>query len=179
MANISEKAKKESTFKRFINNIRLRLMSFDMLTVVFPRALCVVFRRFVVFALRLALILGFSHYFGTEIAPSIIKIPLEILDISVRASDVLSAVLILTVFTFASVVTTYIGGVFMGLYVFIIERHRIKKIRWYRKLWFAITFPLFDLIGKVSMVIAMFIKVEWKPIPHNVSKGIEELVKMK
>lgn len=179
MANKSEKAQSESTLKRFVNNIRLRFMSFDMLTVVFPRALCVVFRRFTVFALRLALVLGFTHYFGLDIAPSMIKVPLELFGIDVQASTALGAFTILTTFTFASVVTSYIGGIFMGLYVFIIERHRIKKIRWYKKLWFAVTFPLFDLIGKVSMVIAMFIKVEWKPIPHNVSKGIEELVEMK
>ena len=60
-------------------------------------------------------------------------------------------------------------------YVFIAENSRIKPIKWYKKVWFCFTFPLFDLIGKLSLVIALFTKVEWKPIPHNAAVSISEL----
>ena len=35
--------------------------------------------------------------------------------------------------------------------------------------------PWFDIIGAVSVLIAMFSHVEWKPIPHNADVNIEEL----
>ncbi|MBR6806751.1 MAG: glycosyltransferase family 2 protein [Clostridia bacterium] len=179
MANDTEKARSESKAKQFFNNIRLRFMSFDMLTVVFPRSLCIVIKRVAVYVLRLAVILGFVYYFGSEIAPSAVKVSFDLLGINVTVSDTLAAVILLTVFTLASVVTSYLGGIIIGIYVFIAERKRIKKIKWYKKVWFALTFPMFDVIGRISMVIALFIKVEWKPIPHNVPKGIDELVEMK
>lgn len=47
-------------------------------------------------------------------------------------------------------------------------------IKWYKKVWYCITFPIFDLIGKLSMIIALFTEVEWKPIPHNASVSISE-----
>ncbi len=179
MANKTEKAKSETRVKRILNNLRLRFMSFDMLTVVFPRSLCIVFKRFAIWGLRLSIILAGAHYFGNEMAPAVVKLSLEVLGIDITVSNAVAAIILLTVFTLASVITSYIGGIFMGLYVFIAERKRIKKMKWYRKLWFAVTFPMFDVIGRISMVIALFMKVEWKPIPHNVSKGIEELVEMK
>lgn len=36
-------------------------------------------------------------------------------------------------------------------------------------------FPVFDIIGRLSMLIALFTKVEWKPIPHNASVKIDEI----
>ena len=59
--------------------------------------------------------------------------------------------------------------------VFIMEHKRIMPMPWYKKAWFSITFPIFDLIGKLSILIALFIKVEWKPIPHNAAINIDEL----
>ena len=48
-------------------------------------------------------------------------------------------------------------------------------IKWYKKVWFCLTFPLFDQIGKFSTIIALFKRVEWKPIPHNAAVSIDEI----
>ena len=49
------------------------------------------------------------------------------------------------------------------------------QMKLYKKIWFSLTFPIFDLIGKLSMLIAMFMKVEWKPIPHTSKVTIDEV----
>lgn len=64
-----------------------------------------------------------------------------------------------------------------AIYVFIAERKRIKKIKWYKKIWFTLMWPWFDIIGAVSMYIALFMKVTWKPIPHESKINIEDTEK--
>ena len=63
----------------------------------------------------------------------------------------------------------------IALYVFLTERQHMPALPWYRKLWFAVTFPLFDVIGRISTVIALFSHVDWKPIPHDCAAGIDEM----
>ena len=63
----------------------------------------------------------------------------------------------------------------IALYVFLTERRHMPALPWYRKLWFAVTFPLFDVIGRISTVIALFSHVDWKPIPHDCAAGIDEM----
>ena len=62
-----------------------------------------------------------------------------------------------------------------AVYVFIFEHKHIPKIKWYRKLWYCFTFPMFDIIGKITILLAVFMKVDWKPIPHTVEKKIDEM----
>ena len=60
-------------------------------------------------------------------------------------------------------------------YVFFTERKRIKRIPILKKLWYCFTWPLFDIIGVVSMYIALFTKVTWKPIPHDSKINIDDV----
>lgn len=62
-----------------------------------------------------------------------------------------------------------------ALYVFISEHKRIKPMPLWKKAWFILTFPIFDLIGRLSTFIAVFKKVEWKPIPHNSAVTIDDI----
>ena len=55
----------------------------------------------------------------------------------------------------------------MAVYVFITERRRIKKMSLIKKAWYSFMWPFFDIIGCISMYIALFTKVTWKPIPHE------------
>ena len=73
----------------------------------------------------------------------------------------------------------YFSNFAAAVYVFISERKRIKPMSFWKKLWFCITFPLFDIIGRLASFIAVFIKVEWKPIPHNSEVTISDLQKDK
>ena len=67
------------------------------------------------------------------------------------------------------------GMVAQAVYVFIAERRHIPPIRWYKKVFYSLTFPIFDIIGRISLIVALFRKVEWKPIPHDKAVAINEL----
>lgn len=167
---------KPSTLRRLINNIRLRFISFDMLTVVYPRALLQLFGRIAVFALRMLLIFNAGYGFVTlALAPGTLRRLLEWLGIELIPQSALNAALLLTALFFAYTLDSYLRCLINAVYIFIIERRRIMPIKWYKKAWFCLTFPIFDLIGKLSLVIALFMKVEWKPIPHNADLSIDEL----
>ncbi len=65
----------------------------------------------------------------------------------------------------------------MGLLVFFAERRRLRPLRWYQYLWYSLMFPLFGIIGDIVMVLAVFVKVGWKPIPHRADISIDALDK--
>lgn len=165
----------ESLSKRFINNIRLRFMSFDMLTVVFPKALVSVIRKFLLLILRILLIITAGEVFTTAIAPNFLNKIFKLLDFKPYMESGFGAIFWISVFTLGWTVSTYLKGILTAVYIYIIERKRIVKLRWYKIIWYCITFPMFDLMGRISLVIALFTKVEWKPIPHNASISITEI----
>ena len=82
---------------------------------------------------------------------------------------------VLFLFMLSWTLDSYIKGIVTAIYIFIVEHKRIMPIIWYKKIWYCITFPIFDLIGRISMVIALFSKVEWKPIPHNAAINIDQI----
>ena len=65
----------------------------------------------------------------------------------------------------------------MGIYVFIIENKRIKKIKFWKKLLFIFTWPTFDSIGMYTTYLALFMNVTWKPIPHESKITIDDINK--
>ena len=164
-------------WKRFFNNIRLRFMSFDMLTVVFPKSLASFFKKMLVLILRISLIIGAGTVFDLSFAPKFMRRIFEFIGINPVIETNGSAIFWICLFTFGWTISSYFSGIITAAYVFIIEHKRIQKIKWYKTLWFCVTFPLFDIIGRLSLVIALFTKVEWKPIPHNAAISISELKK--
>lgn len=167
--------KKTVKEKGFLRNLRMRLMSFDMLTVVFPNGLYSVIKKILLYILRTVLIFETGKVFGVGYAPDLISNLFKLFGITVNPTDAMQKALWLMFFTFAWTISSYLNGILTAAYVYIIEHKRIKPIKWYKKLWFCLTFPIFDLIGKLSMCIALFIKVEWKAIPHNSSVTISNL----
>ena len=69
----------------------------------------------------------------------------------------------------------HFGNIGMAIIVFFLERKRMRRLRWYQYVWYAVTFPMFTIIGDVATILAVFTKVTWKPIPHNANVRIEEL----
>ena len=63
----------------------------------------------------------------------------------------------------------------MAIYLFIIEHKRVKKIKLKDKILFTLTWPTFDIIGRYTTYAALFMKVEWKAIPHNSKVTIEDV----
>ncbi len=162
-------------WKKFVNNIRLRFMSFDMLTVVFPLSLVSFFKKVIVYGLRVALIVGAGMTVKSWFAPELIQDIFDWIGLNPVPTSILGKCLWLSFFTFGWTVTSYLDSIWTAVYIFIIEHRRIQPIKWYRKVWYCITFPMFEAIGRLTNIIAMFTKVEWKPIPHNSAVKIEDI----
>lgn len=69
----------------------------------------------------------------------------------------------------------YIEKIFVYYYVLFMERKRIKKIPIKKVLVWSLTWPIFDIVGRYTTYIALFKKVDWKPVPHNSKVTINDL----
>lgn len=69
----------------------------------------------------------------------------------------------------------YFQNMLTAIYLFIIENKRIKKISLPKMLLYTLTWPTFDIIGRYTQYVALFKKVEWKPIPHESRVTIEDI----
>lgn len=69
----------------------------------------------------------------------------------------------------------YFTAMLMPIYLFIIDRKRIKKMSFLKKVLFVFTWPIFDIIGRYTTYIALFKKVTWKPIPHESQVTIDDI----
>ena len=63
----------------------------------------------------------------------------------------------------------------VAVYIFFMERKRIKPMKLKKMALYCLTWPVFDLVGRYAMYIALFMKVEWKPIPHKSKVTIEDI----
>lgn len=163
---------------------RFHFMSFDMLSLVFPYGFACFLRDLVVFILEFIVVAYSLFVIGPAFFPSIIsyaptalKVVLDLFGIRITVTNELLLLALFVVFCFASFVFSYLSNSLVAAYVFIMERKRIPHISLGKKIWFCLTFPIFDLIGKISNLIACLTKVEWKPIKHGVSKDITEIEK--
>lgn len=69
----------------------------------------------------------------------------------------------------------YFVNIWVAVYLFIIEHRRIPKFSIWRKVLYVFTWPTFDIIQRYTQYVALFKKVEWKPIPHNSKITIEDI----
>ena len=73
----------------------------------------------------------------------------------------------------------HITSMLVAVYVFIVERKRIIKMPFYKKVIFTITWPFFETIGRWTKYFAVFMRVEWKPIPHTSEVTINQIEEAK
>lgn len=134
-------------------------------------------KKAAVYILRAVIVIETGKVYSTALCPEILQNIFEALNVNPTASveSVFHSLVLLFLFTLSWTAYSYLKGIITALYVYIIEHRRIPKIKWYKKLWFCFTFPMFDLMGRISMIIALFTKVEWKPIPHNANIKICEI----
>ena len=71
----------------------------------------------------------------------------------------------------------YIENMWIAIYLFIVEHKNIKKMSIWKKMLYTFTWPTFDIIGRYARYVALFMKVEWKPIPHESKVTIDDLNK--
>jgi hypothetical protein len=62
-------------------------------------------------------------------------------------------------------------------YILFLERKRIKKMPIYKIFLNSLLFPIFDIVGRYTTYIALFKKIEWKPVPHESKVTIEDIEK--
>lgn len=130
-------------------NAPVSFMSYDMLCIVAPRSLYSIFVNILKVLTSVFLWMLLGRPFGA--------IGLALLAIAKSTGK------------------RWLSNMGAALYVFISERKRIKPMPIWKKAWFILTFPIFDLIGRLSTFIAVFKKVEWKPIPHNSAVTIDDI----
>lgn len=72
-------------------------------------------------------------------------------------------------------IAEWITNIPIAIYLFLVEYPRMIKMPWYKKALYSITWPMFDTIGRLTMYCALFMKVEWKTIPHQSKVTIEDI----
>lgn len=174
--------KDETFFGKIFESIRFRFMSFDTFGHLLPLPfinLC----KWVAFSLFFYFFYCYNNGFINYDLFSYNSIGSKVLgfffNVTVNIQPGIKAaffgVLITIFYNFIYRIFGYFFNMFMAVYLFIIERNRIKKISFIKKIWFILTWPLFDVIGRYSQYIAVFTKVTWKPIPHDSNISIEDV----
>lgn len=177
------KPRPETWHKRLIEQIRFRWASYDTFVQLFPTGVINFFAWLIVFTF----IFGCSKY-ATGVTNEYIlneitlfgvtlQTPFSGISINIsRGFDAMFAAIFISVIQRAvSKLVSYIQAFVTPLYLFFTERKRIVPIPWYKKLLYTITWPIFDIIGRWTSYVAVFKKVEWKPIPHTSTVTIEQI----
>ncbi len=183
-----EKEVKAKTFKNFILNvlesIRHRFASFDTLMQLTPLAVVYLFKWLVV-----PFVIGACYYYlnginnvnvlsGSTYLAKLINHFFELrINIEPGVNAFLMGLLITTWFRMFFRIGDYFENVLTPIYLFVIERKRIIKIPFLKKVLYCFTWPTFDIIGRYTTYVALFKKVTWKPIPHTSKVTIEDLKK--
>lgn len=177
--------KKPETFgKKFVEQIRFRWASFDTLAQLFPT---VVVKLFV--WLTVSILIHSCLYYSTGITGEVFretnglgKVLTAIfgkLYLSAEPGAKAFFLSILLAFIWNSIgrINYHIRTMLTPIYIFIVERKRIIKIPFYKKILFTLTWPTLDAIGRWTTYLALFMKVEWKPIPHTSTVTIDQIEK--
>lgn len=69
----------------------------------------------------------------------------------------------------------YLKNMITPYYILFLERKRIKKVPFHKIIGFSILWPIFDIVGRYTTYIALFKKIEWKPVPHNSKITINDI----
>ena len=182
----NNKTKKSKIFKDTLQNIlesiRHRFASFDILMLTFPFSVFNLFRWLLV-SVILYSCYSYSHglnninfFGGSTVLADFLKSIFNIrINVSAGIEAFWMAILIAIWARIFYRIGSYIERMLEAVYVFIIERKRIKKIPLYKKVLYCITWPIFDSIGRYTTLVALFKKVEWKPIPHTSDITIDDL----
>lgn len=162
--------------KRLLYGIRKRFMCFDMLTTILPRNLIVMVCDLMLYLMRLFAIFTAAYgILSNDTMTRVLDAVLGLFGAGLHITNASEAIILFLVVVFLNIIIAFIRDAFIAAFIFFMERKRTPPIKWYKKLWFCLHFALFDYIGKISMVIALCSKVEWKPIPHNADIDITKV----
>ena len=169
------------TSARIIEGIRCRWASFDTLSQLIPRDLIRLFLW-----LGVVVILQSCYCYSNGISNELLEastasIPLPIHSVfkGVNITAGYGAMLYMLLISFAvSVISRiyfHIANMVYAVYVFIAEHKKIIKMPLWKKALYTLTWFMFDAIGRWTLYAALFMKVEWKPIPHTSKITIQDI----
>ena len=181
--------KKSSNNKSFkdillliVESIRHRIASYDTLIQLTPFSVFNLFKWLVVIVFMQGCysynvgINGVNLFLGSTFLAKLLR---KIFEIKIVAKPGLNALFIgiLTSIWFRILyrIGKYFENMFVAIYLFIVERKNIKKIPFRKKVLFTLTWPTFDIIGRYTTYAALFMKVTWKPIPHESKVTIDDI----
>ena len=183
--NSVNKKKTSKTFKEFIlniiENIRHRFASYDTLMQLTPFSVFNLVRWIIVIWFMKSCYMyntGIDMNFfegGTYLAKGLRKL-FEIEIVKNAGMNAFLLGLLLNLWTrILFRIGDYFERMWVAVYLFIVEHKNIKPMPLYKKALYTLTWPTFDIIGRWTTYVALFMKVEWKPIPHESKITIDDI----
>lgn len=187
--SFKDKSKKEKlTWKSFVDGVRSRWASFDTLAQLVPTSVIkvivwLIVSVFIHACLRYTDGLQTQYLFrGNNELSKLLRFVFGH-GVAISANPgILAALLSIFLALFWNAlgrINYYLKSTVGAIYLFIMERKRIIKIPLHKKILYTFTWPVFDAIGRWTMYFALFMKVEWKPIPHTSTVTIHQIEKSK
>lgn len=182
-----EEKKQKNLFFTILESIRHRFASFDTLVQLTPTSLINLVRWLIVMVfiyscfcynngINSSSVLGSSTFLARAIKNTFGDI---IINVNPGWQAFFVGLLISIWWRLFYRIGKYIENIWLAAYIFIVEHKRIKKMSIWKKVLYCITWPVFDIIGRYTTYAAVFMKVTWKPIPHNSKITIDDLNKDK
>ena len=181
-----KKKKEKKTFKSvmlsIVESIRHRFASFDTLMQLTPFSVFNLARWLIVVVIMYGCycynmgINGSNLFSGSTYLAKALRSLFEIkIVVNPGINAFFIGILISIWFRLLYRIGMYFQNMWIAVYVFIIERKNIKKISFMKKVLYTLTWPTFDIIGRYSTYAALFMKVTWKPIPHDSKVTIDDI----
>lgn len=181
-----ENKEKDKTFKglllRILESIRHRFASFDTLMQLTPfsifnlaRWLIVVVFMYACFSYNTGIWDANIFAGGTYAAKFLRKIITIKLTIDPGWNAFFLGIILSVWLRILYRLGSYFEKMWVAVYLFIVERKNIKKMSLGKKILYTFTWPTFDIIGRYALYAALFMKVEWKPIPHESKVTIDDI----
>ena len=179
---LNKKKKHKNKWLDFVESIRHRFASFDTLMQLTPISFINLCRWLIVMVFIYSCFIYLNganqiHIFGGGVW--LARLLRKINDVTITLNPGIKAFWLSMIITIWLRILYRIGSYFvsmlMAMYLFIVEEARIPKISMGKKVLFILTWPIFDIIGRYTIYLAVFKKVEWKPIPHNSKVTIDDI----
>lgn len=177
-----EDDKKQSFGKRLLESIRHRFASFDTFAQLVPTVVVNLFRWLIVYVIIYSCYAYTNGVNNTNLFAGstwLAKILTKTFSINISVNPGWKAFVVSMLLTiFARILYrlgVYLTNTWNAIYVFIAEGKRIKKISFWKKVLYTLTWPTFDIIGRYTTYLAVFKKVEWTAIPHESKVTIDDV----
>lgn len=178
----NNKKREDKFYKRFLNSLRHRFASFDTLVQLIPISFINLCRWFIVSVLIYSCycysngISNLSIFSGSIWLAKLLRSSIDIrINIDAGIKSFIVCFFISIWFRLLYRIGNYFVNILLAVYLFIIDESRIKKINFWKKVLYCFTWPIFDIIGRYTIYLALFMDVSWKPIPHESKVTIDEI----